>query len=192
EIRAEAMWAMGDVKTANSLFQTAVQSSPDSPLVRLRWGELFMQTYQYQDALDLFTEALNLEPDNPYAHLGAAEALREGGSGEGVNEHMTAVMDSFSTPPGARLRGQLMAIHAALEQDRYEAAREALDEAWELAPEEDLLTLELHALEASLAFLTLEDHESHVEAALALNPAYGDAWAIPGYYASITRRYAES
>src|SRR5690606_10761942 len=66
EIRAEAMWAMGDVKTANSLFQTAVQSSPDSPLVRLRWGELFMQTYQYQDALDLFTEALDLDPDNPY------------------------------------------------------------------------------------------------------------------------------
>lgn len=192
ELRAEAMWALGDVKTANSLFQTAVQSSPDSARVRLRWGELFIQTYQYQDALDLFTEALSLDPENPYAHLGAAEALREGGSGEGVTEHMAAVMDSFATPPGARLRGQLLAIHTALEQDRHAEARDALAEAWELAREEDLLTLELHALEAALAFLTLEDPQPHIDAALAENPAYGDAYAIPGYYASITRRYKES
>src|SRR5690606_12943446 len=54
QIRAEALWALGDLQTANSLFQRAVESSPEDPQVRLRWGELYLQTYQYQDALDLF------------------------------------------------------------------------------------------------------------------------------------------
>lgn len=192
EIRAEAAWALEDVKTANSLFQTAVERSPENAAIRLRWGELFMQTYQYQEALTLFEEALNIDPGNAYAHIGAAAALREGSGGEGVNQHMAAVMENDATPPGARLRGYLMMIHSSLEQERHERASDSLEEAWELAEEENLLTLKLHALEAALAFLTGEDYMPHVEAALEKNPTYGDAWFIPGYFASITRRYEQA
>ncbi len=66
-IQAEARWALGDIKGANTLFQTAVKLRPDDATVRLRWGELFMQTYQYQDAFDLFSEALQIEADNAFA-----------------------------------------------------------------------------------------------------------------------------
>ena len=191
QIRAEAMWAQGDVKTANSLFQTAVQSAPENPDIRVRWGELFMQTYQYQNALDLFQEALNLDPDHAFAHVGAAQALRQGG-GEGVNEHIDAVMKSLSSPPGARLRALLMLSHTALEQAEFEEVRRTLDEAHALAQAEDLPRMEVHALDAAWAFLQREDPAPHIQAALEENPAYGDAWAIPGYFASINRLYEQA
>ncbi|MGK0299137.1 MAG: tetratricopeptide (TPR) repeat protein, partial [Gammaproteobacteria bacterium] len=73
-IHAEASWALGDIKTANSLFQAAVKTSPEDASIRIRWADLFMQTYQYQDALALFQEALALAPENAYARIGAARA----------------------------------------------------------------------------------------------------------------------
>ena len=91
----------------------------------------------------------------------------------------------------------LTRLRALLEQERSTLATalgHATDDSdGEASPD----TSELDALRyqqgmsaavASLTRAALAD----VEAALALNPAYGDAWAIPGYYASITRRYAES
>jgi tetratricopeptide (TPR) repeat protein len=52
--------------------------------------------------------------------------------------------------------------------------------------------MEVTAYEAALAFLTRRDPLPYVEASLAESPNYGDAWAIPAYFASITRRYRES
>lgn len=191
-VQAEALWALGDLQGANGRFQQATNDNPDDAMLRLRWGELFMQTYQYQEAYNLFTEALEREPNNFWAHLGAAQAMREGGGDPAmVAMHMEAA-DTPLAPAGVRFRARLMQIHAALQQDRFDQAREALDEAFRLARANDLPLLELHALEAAFAFMRLQPHEAHVEAALALNPAYGDAWFIPGYFASITRRYREA
>ena len=39
-IGAEAFWALGDIKSANTLFQEAVKARPDDPVARLRWGGL--------------------------------------------------------------------------------------------------------------------------------------------------------
>lgn len=190
--QAEALWALGDLQGANSRFQQATNDSPNDPVLRLRWGELFMQTYQYQEAYNLFTEALERDPNNFWAHLGAAQAMREGGGDpQMVAMHMEAA-DNELAPAGVRFRARLMQVHTLLQQDRFDQAREALDEAFRLARANDLPLLELHALEAAFAFMRLQPHEAHVAAALALNPAYGDAWFIPGYYASITRRYREA
>ncbi|HHX81662.1 MAG TPA: hypothetical protein GX696_01600, partial [Pseudomonadaceae bacterium] len=37
-IRAEALWALGDLQGANGMFQQAQNAEPESPLVRIRWG----------------------------------------------------------------------------------------------------------------------------------------------------------
>src|SRR5690606_25015588 len=42
-IRAEALWALGDLQGANSVFQQAVNDEPQNALLRVRWGELYMQ-----------------------------------------------------------------------------------------------------------------------------------------------------
>lgn len=192
QIRAEAVWASGDLRTANSLFQTAVETAPEDPLVRLRWGELFLETYQYQEALDLFDEALNLDPNNAWAHVGAAAALQGGGGGEGIAAHLDAVQENFAAPPGAVLRVQIMQLRRRMEQDQYQEAEELLEEIRELAEDENLATMEVSALEAALSFLQREDPAPFIQASLDESPAYGDAYAIPGYFATIVRRYQES
>ena len=68
-IRAEVLWAQGNLQGANSQFQQAITDAPDDPMVRVRWGELFMDTYQYNEAYNLFTEALELDPANAWAHI---------------------------------------------------------------------------------------------------------------------------
>lgn len=190
-IRAEALWALGDLQGANGMFQQVQNEEPENALVRIRWGDLFMQTYQYQEAYNLYAEALGLEENNFWAHLGAAKALQQGGEAQAIAVHMAAI-DSGLAPAGVRLRALQMLVRTTLQQDRFEAAREALDEAFRLAKANDLPVLELHALEAAYAFMRLQPHQQHIDAALALNPHYGDAWAIPGYFASITRRYREA
>jgi cellulose synthase operon protein C len=192
-ILAEALWALGDLQGANTAFQQAVNTEPKNALLRVRWGELYMQTYQYGEAANLFNEALGIEAENPWANLGAAQALSHGNSEpEQINALMAAVMDKPASPAGVRYRGLLMLVHNALEKDQFEQAQEAIADARKVAEAAKLSQIELYALEAAQAFMTLQPHQTFIDKALAENPAYGDAWAIPGYYAMITRRYRES
>ncbi|MBN1236915.1 MAG: hypothetical protein JXB36_00365, partial [Gammaproteobacteria bacterium] len=63
-IMAEAARALDDVRTANSHFQTAVEQHPDDPAVRTRWGMLFLETHQNNEAVQLFLEALERDPEH--------------------------------------------------------------------------------------------------------------------------------
>lgn len=190
-IRAEAFWALGDLQSANGMFQQAINAEPENPLVRTRWGDLYMQTYQYQEAFDLYTEALGIDAENAWAHLGAARALRNGGDPEEINAHMLAI-DSDLSPAGVRLLARIMLVRDALDRDQFDHAEEVLEDAFALARDNKLSLLELYALQASLAFMRLQPYQEYIDAALALDPAYGDAYAIPAHYATNTRRYRES
>lgn len=191
-VRAEALWALNDIQGANNAYQAAVDAEPMNAMHRVRWGELFMRTYQYGEAYNLFNEALEIDPENAWAHLGAAHALAQSADQEQVNVHMAKVIESSSAPTGAQLRGMITLLRNALEQDRFDEARGILGEAQELATDAGLPQMELKALEASLMFMTFQPHQEFIDAALAESPSYGDAWAIPGYFAMITRRYRES
>ena len=192
QIRAEAFWALGDLQSANTQFRDAISQFPEDPMVRIRWGELFMETYQYQEAFNLFSEALELDPLNSWAHMGAASALSEGGDPEVLNRHLSTVMEEGLAPHGARLRAIMMTIRSLLQGDRYDEALNSLNEAFEFASDESLPSMELKALRAAYAFMTREEHESWIAAALSESPAYGDAYFIPGYFATIVRRYKEA
>ena len=129
-IRAEAAWALGDLQSANSLFQEAVKAQPKNALLRVRWGELYMQTYQYNEADMLFDEALEIDKDNAWAKIGSAEALSHGGGDPAaISKLMSDVMDNGLTPPGVRYRGLLMLLHNALDKDQFEKADKAIAEA---------------------------------------------------------------
>ena len=192
-IRAEVLWAQGNLQGANSQFQQAITDFPDDPMVRVRWGELFMDTFQFNEAYTLFSEALEIDPANSWAHIGAASALSEGGDPEVLNQHLNAVMhEDLGVAEGARLRAMMMVIRSQLRDDNYDQAQLALDEAFGWAEEENLPTLELNALQASHAFMTRQDYMPYIEAALEENPNYGDVWFITGYHATIIRRYKEA
>jgi tetratricopeptide (TPR) repeat protein len=191
-IRAEVLWAQDNLQGANSQFQQAINDFPEDPMVRVRWGELFMKTFQFQESYTLFSEALELDPNNSWAHIGAASSLAEGGDPEVLNQHLSQVMDEGLAPHGARLRAMMMAVRSMLRQDRYQEAERSLDEAFEFAEDENLPTMELKVLRAAHAFMTRQDHQVWIDAALEESPNYGDAWFILGYHATIVRRYKEA
>ncbi len=153
------MWALGDLYTADELLEQAAHLNPDNAMILVRTGELYMRTYQYQDAYNFFNQALGLEPDNAWAHIGAAEALSTGNNGEEINAHIEAVQTHFVSPPGARLRAMLMSINSAMEQDLYGEARELLDQAGILLMMKTCLQCILMELEAALAFVTRRTDE---------------------------------
>ncbi|MGV3591448.1 MAG: tetratricopeptide repeat protein [Gammaproteobacteria bacterium] len=191
-VRAEALWALNDIQGANSAFQEAVDAEPQNPMHRVRWGELYLRTYQFGEAYNLFNEALEIEPDNAWANLGAALALSQSADQEMVNAHLEKVVENALAPKGAQLRGLIFMLHNALEQDRFDDARGILAEAKEVADEGDLPQMTLKAHEAALQFMTFQPYQEFIDAALEESPGYGDAWAIPGYFAMATRRYHES
>jgi tetratricopeptide (TPR) repeat protein len=74
-VRAEAAWALGDFKSANDWFRDALRAQPGSAVLRVRYGQLFADTHQNDEAYKLFQEALKLEPQNAWAQVAAAEVL---------------------------------------------------------------------------------------------------------------------
>ncbi|MBM3757985.1 MAG: hypothetical protein FJW38_28885, partial [Acidobacteria bacterium] len=42
-LQGEAFWALGDFKTANDRFRTAVANKPKDPLPRVRWGRMYLE-----------------------------------------------------------------------------------------------------------------------------------------------------
>ncbi len=192
-IRAEANWALGDMQGANSLFQEAVKAEPKNAMLRVRWGELYLQTYQYDEADNLFDEALAIDDKNAWAKIGSAEALSKGGGDSAaISKLMEDAVENIVSPPGVRYRGLLMLLHNALGKDQFEQADKVIKEARDAAENGKLPQLELYALEAANAFMTFKPYQSFIDKALKEDPAYGDAWAIPGRFAMMTRRYRES
>src|SRR5262245_792561 len=69
-VRAEAAFALGDVRRANDLFREAVAADNDkSVLPRLRWGRMFLEAGQPNEAAKLFQEAMLIDEDDVAAQL---------------------------------------------------------------------------------------------------------------------------
>ena len=55
--RAEAAWALNDLQAANSWFQQAMRENPDGVATRVRWGDLYADSHQDAEAMDIYREA---------------------------------------------------------------------------------------------------------------------------------------
>ena len=190
-ILAEAAWALGDLQSANDYFKTATGLAPDSAPLRTRWGELYVDTYQYQEALTLFDEALQLDPDYGYAQIGAASVLASNFDPEALAYLEKATRNS-AAPAGVRLRAMLLLGQMAMEESVLDKAKTILQAATDLAGQEGLPVVEVYAMRAALDLLGGNEHTDWIDQALALNPVYADAYAIPAYFFWITRRYRQA
>jgi tetratricopeptide (TPR) repeat protein len=188
-VQAEAYWALGDLKSANNLFKLAVERSPDDAGTRARWGELFVETYQDQEAMGLFGEALERDPEHAYSMVGAAALLAKSFEAE-AGEFLDKLPND--APVGARVRAHLLAAKMALEASAPGEARESLDEAGDLAEGTDIPQLEIYALRASADFLEGVAESEWITRALDENPSWGEIYATVGYFSWITRRYREA
>jgi tetratricopeptide (TPR) repeat protein len=189
-VQAEAAWALGDAKTANDWFRDALAAKPDSARLRARWGELYIDTHQGQEALDLFKEALQ-HGNDAYARLGAATVLADQYAAA-AGDYLKPLMDDNKAAAGARLAALLLAARMQLEDGDAAKAAALLDGAESLARQSQLPQLDIIALRAAMATSKGESADTWVKQALAEDPAFGDIYAVPAHFAEITRRYRDA
>ena len=186
--RAEAAWALKDLQTANSLFQQAMRLNPDDVVTRVRWGDLYADSHQDAEAMEIYREALERDENDPFAQLGAARVL-SGGFDDAANAFLTPLLTDPTKADGARVGALLLSARVALENGRHDAAVNALDDAEEIVNRNDWPPLEIYALRAAVDLLNNVTESSWTEESLKYNPHYGGIYAVPAHFYVITRRY---
>ena len=186
--QAEAAWALGDVKRANTLFQEAVRINDRNPRLRVRWGRLFLATHQVEKAIPLFQEALKLAPNDAQAKLGIAKAFAEQFQGE-ARPLLEQVLSANDSLPEAHL----LSAHMYLEEGNFEAAEKAVDRAEKLIETQKLAPLDVFALRAMLDVTQRgEARPQWIERARAYNPRYGGIYASLAGFEVTRRKYKEA
>jgi len=190
-VRAEAAWARNDRQLANRLFREAAERSPDEAAILVRWGDLYADSHQDAEAMDLYREALTIDATNDFAGLGAARVL-VGGFDDAANAFLEPLMADEGRNAGARAAAWLLVARIALENGNRANAADALDTADAIVSEQGFPPLELLALRAAADLLDGVTDSVHTAAALDYNPHFGGAYAIPAHFYVVTRRYREA
>ena len=190
-VRAEAAWALGDLHAANRLFQAASKTSPEDPAILTRWGDLYADSHQDAEAMDIYREALALDAQYAFALLGAARVL-VGGFDEAANTYLEPLLTNSTMHPGARTGAWLLVARVALENDDLDEARHNLDRAETLIEDNDWPPLEPYALRAALDLVDGVRDSEWPARALAYNPRWGDIHAVPAHFYVISRRYRDA
>lgn len=185
-LRAEAEWALGDLKAANSLFGQAIVAEPDNPKIRTRWGYLYVQTFQYGDAAGLFQEALDINPDYQAARIGYAAASTEQFSGGGHDALLDVLEDNVDN-----VEALLIMAKIYLELRDVSGALPYLEEAQNQITD-DLPPLKLYAYLAAADYILGNDYSAWVEKALEVNPNDGDFYVHLAYFAEVTYQYRDA
>ena len=187
-VRAEAAWALNDLQGANSWFQQAMREDPDDVATLVRWGDLYADSHQDAEAMDIYREALQRDASNAYAQLGAARVLT-GGFDDAANAFLTPLLTDPETADGAKVGALLLKARVGLENASRDEALAALDVAAEIVERNDWPPLQIYALRAAADLLANVTDSRWTEMSLEYNSHYGGIYAVPAHFYVITRRY---
>jgi cellulose synthase operon protein C len=183
-LMAEGYWGLEDYKQANDEFRIAVAQPKSPALWRVRWGMLYYARSQNDIAVDLFNEALAQDAMNARAYLGLAMVAIDGFDDNASKYAAKAV----EADPKLVEAHELMA-NLDLENSNPEGAVKEADIAIALSPDA------LHAMAVRAAADLLDDKTADADAWVAkikaVNPSYGEGYAIMGWHLVLNRRYAE-
>jgi len=180
--RAEALWKARDFEGANAVFRELVKGHPTNPDYRVRWGRLYLDHFQPNDAAQLFLEALAIKKDHAGALLGLALVAADKFEGKALELADQALV---ADPKLAEARVLLASL--ALEDADFTRAAEEADKALELSPTD----LDAMAMHASIDWLSDRADTPWIGRVLAQNPHYGHAYELAGHFFVINRRYEE-
>jgi tetratricopeptide (TPR) repeat protein len=187
-VRAEAAFALGDLRSANELFRAAVAADEKAVLPRLRWGKMFLEAGQTADAARLFLEALEIDPKDVAARLAFA-SIGGSESEDAVVEDETPKL--LADNPNL-VEAQLLAARIALGSGEIEDAVKAAQRALQLAQQQKFPPLEAQAMLAAIEVMRHRDPGQWTKAALDYNPRYGAMFEALGTVEVRRRRYVEA
>lgn len=180
--RAEGYWGLEQYDDANREFKSAYREQPQSAEVRTEWGLLFLDRFNAGEAANLFNEALKLDSNYAPASLGMARVAAEGYGKKAVEFAQEALRQN----PKYVEAHEFLAF-LALEDNNSSMAVDEAQKALAISPD----ALDGMAVLASMDWLKAEGESPWIRKILAINPAYGPAYATGAHFLVINRRYEE-
>ena len=132
---ATALYGAGDPAAAAREFEEVLRRHPGYLKAHLSLGMLDNLNGRYQDAIDRFAAALQVDRNSPEARLGLAEALRVSGRPEASVAHYDEAVKHDPTVPEAWIGGAM----AFITLRRTAEAREWLARAQRVHPDQPKL-----------------------------------------------------
>ena len=182
-LRAEGLWGIERFDDANTQFRDLIKQFPKNADYRVRWGHLFFERFNNEEAHNLFEEALKIDKDNAQAYLGIAEVETEGFSENAV----VAAQKAADLDPKLYQAHEQLA-YLALEDSNEETAAKEADLALAISGE----ALDAMAIHLALDYLHDKNDSPWADRILKINPAYGEAFSTAGHFYVINRRYDEA
>ena len=125
---ARAFRALGDSRQASALYQRAANlaaKDPEAvPIAQTGWGELFLEKYNTQDAVEAFRTALKADPKCVDAYLGIARALMDE-----APERAAEAAKQVLTINKSSVDARLILAELALDERKLDEAREEIERA---------------------------------------------------------------
>ena len=180
--RAEALWKSRDYQAANSAFRALVKLNPKNPDYRVRWGRLFLERFNDEEAAKLFQEALDLKKDHAGALMGLALVAAEGFDSKAVElaEKALAIDPKL-------IEARVLLARLALEDNDPQHAAEEADKALAISPD----ALDAMAIHATIDLLADKPDTPWIGRILQKNPHSGEAYAVAARFFILNRRYEE-
>ena len=172
-------------KQAVRIYDEVLRRDPSSLEAGIALGDLLLEKYNNQEALQVFREVLTRDDQHPHALLGLARSQHFDYSSEAVSSTLHALSINPNLVPARVLLARLF-----IELEQYADARHEIDLALEVNPRslEALATLAvIHHLQRDQA--GFERLESRV---LELNPEYAELYTLLAEMAAQNRLYREA
>jgi tetratricopeptide (TPR) repeat protein len=173
--QAEALWKARDYQGANKVFQQLDAADPKNADIKVRWGRMYLEHAQPNDAQDLFTEALQLNKDHAGALLGLALIASEGYESRAID----LAKKALAADPKLVEAQELLAYLALEDNDNKKAAEEA----------QKALALNANSVQAKAILASIDWLSDKKETQW--DPHAAKGYETAGHFFVINRRYEE-
>ena len=173
--QAEAMWKARDYQGANTVFRQLVAAQPNNPDLKVRWGRMYLDHAQPNDAQDLFGEALEIKKDHAGALLGLALIASENYEARAVD----LARKALESDPKLVEAQELLAYLALEDNDNAKAAEEA----------HKALALDPNSVQGKAVLATMDWLADKKETQW--DPHAAKGYETAGHFFVINRRYEE-
>ena len=180
--QAESLRSAARYQEANAAFRSLVAANPKNPEYRVRWGRLFLERFNKEEAANLFEEALAIQKDYAPALIGLALVAADGYDVKAVE----LAEKALAADPKLTEAHELMA-RLALEDNNPKRGAEQADKALAISPK----ALDAMAVRASIDWLADKTDSPWMGRILDVNPKYGEAYATAAHFFVLNRRYEE-
>jgi cellulose synthase operon protein C len=180
---AEGLWGIERYEDANNQFRDLLKEFPKNAEYRVRWGRLFLERFNPDEAIGLFNEAVKIDPRNAQAYLGVSLV-----EGEGFTKGAVEAAEKAADLDPKLYEAHEQLAYLALEDSNEDDAAKEADKALAISPE----ALDGMAIHLSIDFLHDHTDSPWAERILKINPVYGEAWSTAGHFYVINRRYDEA